>query len=219
MPNRSPHSPDMPSPEPSKETSWLDNLPAGKVTHYDTGEMLSRPDSGSNQVFVVNRGSARICLFGDSRELTLGCLNAGSIYVTHSRTWVEAMEPTDITSWPINQLAGMIAQMPEMAISALREVGIILHHATELIEDLAFRSVEARLARYLLLEQQNQNSPSIALTGHTELLASLLGTSRQTLSTLLNRLERDTVIERPDRRHLTILDAHRLQVLASMSAR
>ncbi|MDO6805003.1 helix-turn-helix domain-containing protein, partial [Wenyingzhuangia sp. 1_MG-2023] len=58
---------------------------------------------------------------------------------------------------------------------------------------------------------------TIQLTGQTELLASLLGTSRQTLSTLLNRMIRDGLVARPDRQHLILLDTQRLQQLASVS--
>tara|TARA_R110002167_G_scaffold85669_9_gene232218 strand:- start:6430 stop:7098 length:669 start_codon:yes stop_codon:yes gene_type:complete len=198
-------------------SDWLERLPAGRQNRYDSGEMICRPGMTHNRVFLLNSGSARICLSAEHRELTLGCLKPGSIYVTHTRAWVETLEPTTITSWPIEQLTLLIVEAPEIAITAMREVGQMLQQATSLIEDLAFRSVESRLARYLLLEESTQQRQTIELTGQTELLASLLGTSRQTLSTLLNRMIRDGIVARPDRQHLTLLDTLRLQQLASVS--
>ena len=193
---------------------WLQELPAGQRQSFTAGDMISRPGLSDNSVFLLESGSARICLSGEQKELTLGWLKPGSIYVTHTRAWVEALEPSSIRLWPIHSLQAVIASRPDLALSALREVGMMLHQATNIIEDLAFRPVEARLARYLLLEHKEQNSDCIHLTGHTELLASLLGTSRQTLSTLLNRLIRDGVVARPDRRHLQLLDVAHLTRLA-----
>ena len=162
---------------------------------------------------------ARICLSAEHKELTLGWLKPGSVYVTHTRAWVEALEPTRLTLWPLEQLTDMIRVAPEMAIAALREVGIMMHQATNLIEDLAFRSVESRLARFLLLEAANQpNQDCIQLNAPNEMLASFLGTSRQTLSTLLNRMIRNGVLERPARNQLRILDHTELEKLASVSA-
>jgi len=198
---------------------WIQNLPAGHRSQYNSGDVIARPDSEANCVFLINSGSARICLSAEHKELTLGQLKAGSLYVTHTRAWVEALETTETTRWPIQQLTSLIADTPELALAAMREVGLILYQATNLIEDLAFRSVESRLARYLILEQQNQQSSLIQLTGHTELLASLLGTSRQTLSTLINRWIRDGLLEKPDRQSLRLLNPEQLQKMAELSAR
>lgn len=197
---------------------WISELPPGQSHDYAVGEMICRPDSVANRVFVLHSGSARICLSAEQKELTLGWLRPGSIYVTHTRAWVEALEPSRVISWPIERLQALITSRPELALSAMREVGMMLHQATNLIEDLAFRPVEARLARYLLLEHSDQQSVVIRLTGHTELLASLVGTSRQTLSTLVNRLIKEGVLRRPDRRHLELLDLERLRRIASVSA-
>ena len=208
-----------PLPPDSQQQHWIQQLPEGTEKPFRTGDMLSRPDCGPDQVFLLKEGSARICLSGEQKELTLGWLKAGSIYVPHTRAWVEALSPGCIVSWPIGQLHELISTRPELALVALREVGMMLHQATNLIEDLAFRPVESRLARYLLLEHSDQNAGPkddiIELTGHTELLASLLGTSRQTLSTLLNRLIKEGVLQRPDRRHLQLINIPRLQELSA----
>ncbi|MGB1092889.1 MAG: Crp/Fnr family transcriptional regulator, partial [Oceanobacter sp.] len=120
--------------------------------------------------------------------------------------------------WPLQALTGLLEQHPAAAIAALREVGLILNRATDLIEDLAFRSVESRLARYFLLEARNQQSSQIQLTGTTELIASLLGTSRQTLSSVLNQMEREGLINRPARQQVILKNPTELEKVASVSA-
>lgn len=199
--------------------SWIHQLPSGRNRQFAAGEVICHPGQSDNAIFLITRGRARICLSAEHKELTLGWLNPGSLYVTHTRAWVEALDDTHLTLWPLGQLVEMIQVAPEMAIAALREVGLMMDQATSLIEDLAFRSVESRLARYILLEAAKQpDNAIIPLDAPTELLASLLGTSRQTLSTLLNRMIRTGVLARPARNQLRVLDHSKLEKLALVSA-
>lgn len=198
---------------------WLPPLDEGQTNSFNAGEIISRPDKTSNQFFIVQQGQARIFLCADNKELTIGYLKPNSIYVTHTRAWIEAMETTQIMSWPLRQLQAVIAMKPELAVAAMQEIGTMLHNTIDIVEDLAFRSVESRLARYLLLEYRQQQQRTIKLSGNTEILASLLGTSRQTVSTLINRLIKDAVLQRAERQHLTLLNLDYLAQLAQrMSA-
>lgn len=199
-------------------SQWLERLPQGVSKTFARGDVISRPESGPDQIFSVQAGEARVFLPGGQKELTLGWLKSGSLYVTHTRAWIEALSPVTLQCWPMSALHALLSSQPGLAMHALREVGQMLHQATNLIEDLAFRSVEQRLARYLLLEYSDQGKPAggqVRLTGHTELLASLLGTSRQTLSSLINRLIKAGVLERIDRQHLRICDHQELQHLSA----
>lgn len=202
----------------SAHSDWLSRLPKGLRRRHAPGETIARPGSRTNRFFVLDSGLARIGLNAAAKELVIGYLRPGGIYVTHTRAWVEALEPCDVVSWPVEEMLGLVAREPELGIAAFREIGRVLNGALSLIEDLAFRPVESRLARFLLAERQTQGSDRIRLIDTTEALASALGTSRQTLSTLLNRLIREGVIARPDRRHLEILRPDRLADLSELSS-
>ena len=196
-----------------------EHLSEGLLRQFAAKELIVSPGNSDNRVFTINSGEARICLFAPSREQTLGYLKAGSIFVTHTSTWVEALTECEVCSWPISQIKALFSANPELAVGAMREVGKLLQNAIDMIEDLAFRTVESRLARYLLAEAQQQNSNNIKLIGNTEILASLLGSSRQTLSTILNRLIKSQVIARSGRKQVQIINPGRLQNLAnSLSA-
>lgn len=206
-------------PDPAvPHTEWLSRLPKGLRRRYAPGETIARPEARTDRFFVLDSGLARIGLNAAAKELVLGYLRPGGIYVTHTRAWVEAMAPCEVISWPVEEMLGLVAREPELGTAAFREIGRVLHGALSLIEDLAFRPVESRLARFLLAERQTQGSDRIRLIDTTEALASALGTSRQTLSTLLNRLIREGVIARPDRRHLLLLRPDRLQDLSELSS-
>jgi CRP-like cAMP-binding protein len=192
---------------------WLQRLRGGQVSEYAKDALIAHPQTSHNQLFVIESGRARICLLGGAREQTLTYLEAGSLFVTHTPTWIEALEPTRIRSWPLRDLRALIEAQPDIAIIALREVGQLMAATLELVEDLAFHSVESRLARYLLRSSALPDS-SLQLQDSMEILASRLGTSRQTLSTLLNRMIRDGLIERTGRRAFRICRIETLQALA-----
>ncbi|MCT8266592.1 Crp/Fnr family transcriptional regulator [Afifella sp. JA880] len=196
---------------------WLDRLENGHRRRYGAGETIAHPDAETDRLFVLKTGMARICLNGATKALTLSYLRPGGIYVTHTRAWVEALEDCEIVSWPVREMLTLVSRHPELAVEALRDIGQVLSGALDLIEDLAFRPVESRLARFLLLESARQNDVRIRLIDHTEALASALGTSRQTLSTLVNKLIRDGVVSREGREHLLILAPARLEELSALS--
>lgn len=194
-------------------TTWIDRLRGGQIRHYSRDELIARPQQEPNQLLAIESGRARICLLGGAREQTLTCLEAGSIFVTHTPTWIQALEPTRVRSWPLRELRALIEIQPEIAMTALHEVGRLMSATLELVEDLALHSVEARLARYLL-RSAALDSGCIELQDSIEMLASRLGTSRQTLSTLLNRLVREGLLQRLGRREFRLVDPQGLQRLA-----
>ncbi len=196
------------------DNAWHQQLPAGQVKYFQKQEIIVSPNAEINQVFVLETGKARICLFGAAREQTLGYLNQGSIYVTHTPVWIEAIENCSIRSWPVHQIKALFQSKPELAIAAIRDIGKLLYTAIDMIEDFAFRSVESRLARYLLKDSGRQTEQVIELPGSVQSLACLLGTSRQTLSSLLNRLEKEGLIARPSRMQVRVVDLATLQEMA-----
>jgi CRP-like cAMP-binding protein len=223
MIDRDGQTPPLPSTPPGTGASrphsaWLAALEGGQRRRIAAGAAISLPAAAADRLFVLDRGLARISLNGAARELTLGYLRPGGVYVTHSRAWVEALEPCEIVSWPVTEMLALITREPDLGLAAFREIGTLLSGALNLIEDLAFRPVESRLARFLLAERAAQGGDRIRLIDSTESLATALGTSRQTLSTLLNKLIREGLVERTDRRDLHILRPERRHEIAEVSS-
>lgn len=196
-------------------TNWLDSLPPGKKSRYGSKEMITVPGTGKGEFFLLLNGQARVFLLDEDKEQTLGYLKPGSIYVSHTPAWVEAIEPCELQSWPLSKISALFASQPELALGAFREIGMLLQSAIELVSDLAFRSVEGRLARYLLAEVKDTSDLTIELVGSTETLATLLGSSRQTLSTIINRFEKQGLIERLNRQQIRILQRSALEALSA----
>ena len=68
---------------------------------------------------------------------------------THTPTYVEAVVPTSIWLIDTPTFARKLATDPSVTPVMMRVMGRLLSNAVGLIEDLAFREVPARLARFL----------------------------------------------------------------------
>ncbi|XZQ29945.1 Crp/Fnr family transcriptional regulator [Rhodobacter capsulatus] len=205
-------------PAPPASSDWISRLEGGLRRRYAAGETIARPDAPSDRLILIESGTVRLSLTGAGREVTLAQLRRGGLFVTHTRVWLVAAEPAQLLSWPVAEMLDLVARHPDLGVAAFREVGQILRGALDLIEDLAFRPVEARLARHLLAERAAQGADTIRLIGPTEALATALGTTRQTLSTLINRLIRAGVLSRPGRHQLCLHDPGHLARLAEVSS-
>ncbi|MDD3482721.1 Crp/Fnr family transcriptional regulator [Azovibrio restrictus] len=188
--------------------------PEGLLTGFELktfpkGYLLSTPDGPRDQVFIVRSGRLRVYLAGENRELSLSFLEAGDIYTTHTPTYVESVAPTELWLMDTRSFARKLATDPSTTPVMMRVLGRLLSNAVTLIEDLAFREVPARLARFLLGLVERRGQPQeqgwlIPLELGMEDIASLLGSTRQTVSALINQWERQGILQRQGRRSLLI---------------
>lgn len=187
-------------------------------------QVLCAPGNGRNLVFFVASGRLRVHLTGASRELTLAFLEPGDVYSTHSPAWVTAAAAT--TVWTVDTRAFMarLADDPALLPPVMAVLGRLLTGAVGLVEDLAFREVPARLARFLLGLAQRRGERDgegwrVPLDLSLEDIASLLGSTRQTVSALVSQWQREGLLERRGRRCLRIPSAQAMRALELVAGR
>jgi CRP/FNR family transcriptional regulator len=99
---------------------------------------------------------------------------------------------------------------PAIALNMLAVLSLRLRQFTAQIESLSLKEVPARLASYLLVAAEEQQSGDVVnLEISKGQLASLLGTIPETLSRIFARMSEDGLI-RVDGRTITILDRQAL---------
>ena len=165
------------------------------------GEMLGEPRGQRDSVFLLREGRIRVFLAFDDKEYTLAFLEPGDLYSTHSRAYLQAVRDGEVLVAETAAVMGRLTSLPGATPAILRVLGAALGNSMRIIEDLAFRDVEGRLARFLdgMLARRGvarDDGVHLALDLTTEDLARLLGTTRQTLSSLLNRLAREGILAR-----------------------
>lgn len=174
------------------------------------GYLLSTPQDARDRILWLREGRIRVFIASDDKELTLAYLTAGELFSTHTRAYLRCETACEVLSMSTVEFARTMANEPGMLAQVMPVLGRILDNSIALIEDLAFRDVAGRLARFLLVSARQRGLPvkpgiSFPLDLSVSEISLLLGCTRQTVSGLFGRLEQEGVIARPARRQICIL--------------
>jgi len=186
---------------------------------YAKGRQVFSPREAQNSLFIVAKGRARVYLAYKDKEFTMAILDVGDVYTTHTRAHVEALDDLELLEADVAAVRRFFTSMPALTTAMVKVLGDLLSHAFSVIDGLAFHDVRRRLI-HLLLHEAGQ-APAGDDPAHCfahglsiEQLATIVGSSRQTVSSLLNGLERDGVIELRTRGVICVPDITALQALA-----
>ena len=181
--------------------------------------LLSYPQDADNRVFYLASGRLRVFLNYGEKVFTLALLNPGDIYCTHTRAYVEAIEESQVYVCDLQTFSRRLQQHPQLIDVVTRVLSTTLSGCIDTIENLAFRDVRSRFACFLLsqLSDNEQIAPIlIRLPLSIELLAQSIGTSRQTLSTLISDMQKSGILQRQAKGMLLILNKEKLKKLAHL---
>ncbi|WP_269523232.1 Crp/Fnr family transcriptional regulator [Coraliomargarita parva] len=187
---------------------------------YPKGAFLCQPGMGDNRVFLIAKGRARVYLGYEDKEFNLGILSKGDIYSTHTPAFVQSLEKVEILTTDAMTFRQKMLDDPEVAKSMVGVLGGMLSTSFQIIEGLVFKDVNSRLATLLSSEatRHGVTGPDgivVQIDLSIEQIANLLGSTRQTVSTLLNELSRKGLIQKLERGKFLIPDPAALECLAN----
>jgi CRP/FNR family transcriptional regulator len=108
----------------------------------------------------------------------------------------EALTDSRLLFFPRNAFVGLISRNPSLALKMLAVLSMRLRRFAIQVESLSLKEVPGRLASYLLLLADEQDSPGgAALPISKGQLASLLGTIPETLSRIFAKMAAHGLIE------------------------
>ena len=185
---------------------------------YAKGRQVFSPRESRNTLFIVARGRARVYLAYKDKEFTMAILDVGDVYTTHTRAHVEALDDLELLEADLAAVRRFFTSIPALTTAMVKVLGDLLSHAFSVIDGLAFHDVRRRLAQLLLLEVRRvqPDAAGAACFDHglsIEQLATIVGSSRQTVSSLLNALEREGVIRLKSRGVICVPDPDALEAL------
>ncbi len=167
-------------------------------------------------LFLVVRGRVRLsCIASDGREQVLAMIGPGENFnpvpIFDGRpnpATARAMSPVVCLMLPRDDLLALMRQHPDLALAMLSEMAGQLRELVSLVEDLAFRSVRARVVRRLLAEA----AEGAAELTHQE-LAEHVGTVREIVGRALRQLAEEGLVQLK-RGRVIVLDPERLREAA-----
>lgn len=185
-------------------------------------EILLIEGERSEGVYVVQSGwlkSSKSSLNG--REHVLRFIGVGETFNEMSvltdmtnATTVTALEPSVVYVIRREAVLALLERYPQLARIIIRKLADTVQFLFSVIEDMSLRSIEARLARYLLDQASGDTLHRRKWATQAE-LANHLGTVPNVLHRTLKMLEKEGLIK-VERQQIKILDAHGLGQRASL---
>jgi CRP/FNR family cyclic AMP-dependent transcriptional regulator len=176
----------------------------GPLKKYEAGQALMSPQENAGDVFFLIKGRVRLSLFAESgdvisyREIEpgdyFGWLSA--IDGKTPSTAAMAITPVEVCCLAYAQFRTLVSAHPRVQENFMRRMAGVVRGYTRRIEELTFLPAQARIENELMRRFAGGQGP-IALPGHEE-LASWIGTTRETVSRTLKKLEEEGVIEKRD---------------------
>lgn len=152
------------------------------------------------------------------RQQVLARLGPGQMFNTvplfqaNGRNHASAVARTDVALYTLlkDDFPRAVRDCPDLALVLLQDFAGRLAHLTDLVADLALRSVRGRLARFLL---QQADGTTIAQKWTQDEIAAHLGTVRDMIGRSLRALTDERMI-RIDRGRIVLLDRAALEAEA-----
>lgn len=184
---------------------------------YRPGQHIVFEGDTSQGVFVILEGRVRLARTApDGREQVLDTAGPGEMFnvvplvdAGPAPATARAMAPLRCLHLPATALSSLIRHHPGLALVLLRTLAAQVRDLSVLLEDLAFRSVRARLARILLHEAAGHPLGHTAALTQQE-LASRAGTVREIIGRTLRQMAEEGLVELA-RGNVVVLDVEGLR--------
>lgn len=172
---------------------------------YQKNNLIFSPGHDKDQVFIVKEGRLRLYLAVEDKDFSLAILEPGDIYATHTRAHVETLEKVTLMIMPTKKLHSYMATHPALSRTIIRILGELLNQTFSIIDSLVFKDIKQRLTEFFIYEASHNGVKNekgglvIKLDLTTTQLAAIIGSSRQTVSTIVGAMLRDGVLEKQHR--------------------
>ncbi len=188
---------------------------------YAKGELLFSEGEEAQGFFVIATGKVKIYkLSPDGKERILHIVHPGGTFAEAAifgsgqyPAYAEPLEKSQLIFFPKREFLQLLHEHAQIAINMIAGLSKFLRQFAAQIEELTFKDVPSRLARYIL-ELAGPQKSRVDLPISKSQLASNLGTVSETLSRTLRKLSDDALIE-VSGKSITLLDRERLEELAA----
>ena len=165
-------------------------------------------DEPGDSLFVIARGRVKVVLFGDTgREVILTLLKAGDFFGEMSlvddlprSANVIAQEDSTVLILKREQFVEHVVNTPSTALNVMAELSRRLRRADEIIGNLATLDVYGRVA-HIMIDLAKRDGEAVEAgilireRPTQQEIASMIGTSRETVSRVLSEFQRRGFVE------------------------
>ncbi len=194
-----------------------------KFKHYKKEEFVYFKEDASKKVFMVAEGKVKIGFYtDDGREVVKAILSKGEIFgelaflgEEKRSDFAQVLENgTQLCPLSNDTMHELVRGNQDFSFKIYKLIGFRIKKLERKVESLICKDVRSRLIEFLqdLAEERGQKAGDETLIKHhftQKDIADLIGTSRQTVTTLLNDLKDENLINF-DRKRILIRDLKKL---------
>ena len=190
------------------------------MSSCEPGRIFYMPEDSGEVLFLLKKGKVQLYRISPSgKKLVVETLGPGTLFGEMSlvgqgmhNTFAEAIEECLLCVMSRRDVERLMREKPMVAFRFVEALGERLSSVESKLEEIAFKSIPARLAS-LLVRLADQGEGTI-VTGYTHQdLGEMLGTYRETVTQTLNDFKADGLVE-ISRKRIQILDREGLELLA-----
>lgn len=190
---------------------------------YQKDDYIYFPKDDSNQIYMIASGRVKIGSYNEQKnEVVKAILSKGEIFgelaLAGEETRMDFAQALDnetrICAMSIDDLKELMVDNKELSFKILKIVGLRMRKMERKLESLVFKDARTRIVEFLkdtAAEKGQKVGFEIMIKNHLthKDIASLTGTSRQTVTTVMNDLREKNLINF-DRRRILIRDVDKL---------
>ena len=209
--------------DPDHTAAYLEQLKShGTRQAWKRNALIYSVDQPAHTMYILRSGQISLQLAApQGRGLTLQVIEPGQIFghmalVERGRydTVAEATRPGDAMALGRTQLRRLMMNTPELALALLKELA---HHritVSRRLDEVAFKSVPARLASLLVYMSDSAATAPNRLPRRThQQLAEMINAYRETVTKVINQFRAANLLD-IDRSGITLLNLSRLREMA-----
>jgi len=191
----------------------------GKMRESAKGELLFSEGEEAEGFYIVAAGKVKIYkLSPEGKERILHIVHPGGTFAEAAifgsgmyPAYAQPLEASRLVFFPKKEFISLLHEHSQISINMIAGLSRFLRQFAAQIEELTFKDVPARLARYLL-ELAGDEADQVELPISKSQLASNLGTVSETLSRTFRKLADDEIIKVRGK-VIDLLDRDRLEDL------
>jgi CRP-like cAMP-binding protein len=185
------------------------------------GKIFYMPEDSGEVLFLLKKGRVQLYrLSPNGKKLIVATLGPGAIFGEMSlvgqgmhNTFAESVDECLLCVMSRADVERLMREKPQVAFRFVEALGDRVTQLESSLEEIAFKSIPARLASLLLRLDKEQGQHN-AVKGYTHQdLGEMLGTYRETITQTLNDFKSEGLIE-IGRKHVSLLELESLESLS-----
>jgi CRP/FNR family cyclic AMP-dependent transcriptional regulator len=202
---------------------WEQFARAREAESRQRGSLIYTPEQPAEHLILLSSGQVGLHLLSDEgRALTLRMIQPGQLFGQVALaeagpydTFAEALTPVKLYRVQRDAIPPMIESDPALGLALLEDIGRHRLEVSHRLDEVAFKSVPARLATLLLDMAHSEGSaqPSRVPRRSHRQLAEMINAYRETVTKVINQFRAARLLE-IDRSTITLVNMRGLEELA-----